>query len=487
MEQPANINATGQDRRMESTTAAVAMPNSSTAPVAPLSTGTDECELSQLTAADSDDPDRTGPRLLVDQVMMAISSPRVGKLRKRFLRSGGDVIIVLDRHDLSISCRIRSEDLRKGSAATYLPEPDLSRGDGVRYLCVLDSSLGEHMPRLAGRPLSHEIREGERVYSQCNTSGESEGAKEESTDHQKDSSSDSCGSTSNKLDWIRAYETFLRMLSHVEPKYHLINSKSARVALPQLEALSRIAAAEKANLPSSAITTAAKLLFAEYPDIWPAIAEDPARWLMIAENFHVVPVFKEAILHLVGQYPSLSVRSAIFTPSESNMVTIGRLATQKYYHNLAIDHEILLLTSDDVETDSLEYTLLAHYLEWVKEHIRIHGHGKSDAENPSKFCDHKGDAQCLQPAHFYLFEALGERTGEKLSSEERDTVREYLKTLKAKVSSLVEPMVKSYLQYDGKHELPYLTNVSLSDKDMPWMTEEAGSGDGSDTDEEMEG
>ena len=374
MEQQANINATGQDRRMEHATAGVAMPNSSTAPIAPLSAGTGDSTLCQSTAANPDEPDRTGPRLLVDQVMAAISSSQVGRLRKRFLRSDGDVLIVLDRHNLSISCRIWSGDLRKGSAASYLLEPDLSRIDGIRYLCVLDSSLGGHMPRLAGRPLSHEIREGERVYSQC-----------------KD----------NEVDWVRAYETFLRILSHVEPKYHLINSSSARVALPQLEALGRIAAAEKANLPSSSVTTAAKLLFAEYPDIWPATAEDPARWLMIAEDFRVTSVFKEAMLHLVGQYPRLSIRPTTFTPLESNMAIIDRLATQKYYHNLAIDHEILLLTSDDVNTDSLEYALLAHYLDWVKEHLRIHGHDKRDAEHPSRCCDHKGDAQCLQPAHFY--------------------------------------------------------------------------------------
>lgn len=85
-----------------------------------------------------------------------------------------------------------------------------------------------------------------------------------------------------------------------------------------------------------------------------------------------------------------------------------------------------------------------------------------------------------------VFEALAERTGEKLSSDERDTAREYLKALKAKVSSLVEPMVKSCLQYDDKHELPYLTNVYLSDKDIPWITEEAGRGDGGDSDDEME-
>ncbi|GIZ47799.1 hypothetical protein CKM354_001088100 [Cercospora kikuchii] len=342
------------------------------------------------------------------------------------------------------------------------------------YFCVLESIKGEKIPRLAGRPLSHESHEDERVYSHC------EGG---------------------EVDWVRAYETFLRMLSHVEPKYHLVNSSSARVALPQLEALGRIAAAEKANLPSSSVTTAAKLLFAEYPDIWPAIAEDPARWLMISENFRVTPVFKEAMLHLVGQYPRLSVRSATFTPSESNMAIIGRLATQKYYHNLAIDHEILLLTSDDVDTDSLEHALLAHYLDWVKEHLRIHGHGNSDAEHPSRFCDHKDDAQCLQPAHFYrmlhkggdhylheksVFEALGDRTGEKLNSEERYTAREFLKALKAKVSSLVEPMVRSYLQYDGKHELPNLTNVYLSDKDIPWITEGADRCDGSDSDDEME-
>ncbi|CAK1365835.1 uncharacterized protein RHO25_010614 [Cercospora beticola] len=475
MEQQANISAIGQDQRLESATAAIAIPDSSTAPIAPLSADTDDRTRSQLAAAHPDERLRTGPCLLVDQAIAAISGQQVGKLRKRFLRSGGDVIIVLDRHDLSISCCIRSEDLRKGSAATYLLEPDPSRVDGIiRYFCVLESIKGEKVPRLAGRPLSHESHEDERVYSHCEGS---------------------------QVDWVRAYETFLRMLSRVEPKHHLVNSSSARVALPQLEALGRIAAAEKANMPSSSVTTAVKLLFAEYPDIWPAIAEDPARWLMIAENFRVTSVFKEAILHLVGQYPRLSICSATFTPSESNMAVIDRLATQKYYHNLAIDHEILLLTSNDVNTDSLEYALLAHYLDWVKEHLRIHGHGNSDAEHPSRYCDHKGDEQCLQPAHFYrmlhkggdhylheksVFEALGERTGEKLSSEERDTVREFLKALKAKVSSLVEPMVKSYLQYDGRHELPYLTNVYLSDKDIPWITEEAGSGDGSDSDDEME-
>ncbi|KAI5364956.1 hypothetical protein Slin15195_G044940 [Septoria linicola] len=447
-------------------------------------------EITPTTAHSSDMQTEQVEELLLDKALMSLKTQPISKFRRRFLKEG-DVMVVLDRSDLSITCRLRSEDLRRSTGASFLLAPAVKRSDaeGVNYLCVLEVVDGEGMPRLAGRSLSTKLSGYGPLYAQ------------NSIDAARLKSENAAVET-QKMDWIRAYESFFHVLSHVEPKHQLINRKDVHAAVPHIEAISRIIAAEAANTARSALTTAFKVLFAEYSDLWAAVATEPTRWLAIGQNLRHEPVFKEAMVHLAAQYPTVDSRGIL---DGTNLAVVQRLATQKHYHRLSIDQELLILTID-AKRSALAYSLLHYVLDWIRDHLREHGvhHGKNI--EPNALCSHDtGD--CTQPAGFYrlldkggdsylpegqVFDALGRFMGSKLSSEQRDSTRNNLKILKAKISSIVEPLLKSPLQYEKRAELTYLTNIYIEAGDLPWLRGAATAGTDdikgaeSDSDEDME-
>lgn len=211
------------------------------------------------------------------------------------------------------------------------------------------------------------------------------------------------------------------------------------------------------------------------------------------------------MIHLAAQYPTLPIENSHAMLESTNLATVKRLATQKYYHRLSIDQELLLITIG-IKRSNLTYSLLHHVLDWIRDHIRGHGvhHGKNTES--STLCTHD-NGECTQQADFYrllhkggdsylpegqVFDALGKFVGNKLSSEQRDSTRESLKLLKAKISLIVEPLLKTPLQYEKRAELTYLTNIFAKAGDLPWLSGAAAAGVGyskgieSDKDEDME-
>lgn len=124
-------------------------------------------EIAPTAAHSSDLQAEQVEELLLDKALMSLETQPIAKLRKRFLKEG-DVMVVLDRHDLSITCRLRSEDLRRSTGASFLLDPDVkqSNAEGVKYLCVLEIVNGEDMPRLAGRSLATELNGSGPLYAQ---------------------------------------------------------------------------------------------------------------------------------------------------------------------------------------------------------------------------------------------------------------------------------------------------------------------------------
>lgn len=186
------------------------------------------------------------------------------------------------------------------------------------------------MPRLAGREFSRCPIDTAALYSRGETT-RAEGVKRQGVLFEDPET--------KTIDWVRAYEFYLRILSHVDSAHHLLNPRNIHAALPQIEAVSRIAAAQRANIPRSALTIAFKVLFSDYgSSLWIAIARDPARWLKIAENLHHEGIYKEALTHLIGQYPSFSTDLEDAVPiGDASMSTILRLGREKLLYKMSID------------------------------------------------------------------------------------------------------------------------------------------------------
>ncbi|KXT16104.1 hypothetical protein AC579_5069 [Pseudocercospora musae] len=451
---------------------------------------------------------------LIEEALSEMELGKCPKTRKKFLRKG-EVLIVLDSHNLGLSCRVRIEDLR--AASTWF-EGSLSSAavtssgpHGVKYLYTLQSAaVAGGVPELLLRDL-HVLKRDcigfSRSKQEAGAVLEEGLGKKGSKKPIKQEDDGGAGAAvtldaQKNADWLKAYETFMRMISHTSPKHLLLDQDSVNKSLPRIDAVSKLAHFYEAHTTSSPVTSALTVLFDGFDErnmLWASVAGNAVRWLAIGFNLNKASIYKEAFVHVASAY--LTLADDLSEHGVPNVVRarVEHRAREMEYQRISINSHLLSFTIKASEgrevpvspsTDLLAYSVLVFYKEWIAEHLRFHNSGTNQTQT-SAFCNHE-EHDCLQPAEFYrligstddylpeahVFAAVTRRDSDgrrdsarDLEPEKKEAVRAILKIIKGRAAGIVKPIITSALRWTGRETLAYLTSLVVDEDDYPWKAE----------------
>jgi hypothetical protein len=311
------------------------------------------------------------------------------------------------------------------------------------------------------------------------------------------------------VDWLDVYRTFFRIVSRLPVPF--LEKGPLDKSLPKLENIALLANHISAVGTRSPFTREIDNLFRRYildGILWTAIAKEPARWLMLALRLKNELVFKEAFVHLVGEYPEReSDGEASVTIPENIMENIKTKSRDLYYHRKDIDAQLLSLTIQQDRQDPWTLAAIDTWRNWVGTHIRIMAREMTQPLSISRaesiLCGSRFPFALLNPFYTALskggdayFPAEAARSFYKqhypyptaaMDSQAVKVFNEAFGAMKFQAKTIVKSLVKSTLN-GGCHELEYLTCVVVEDEHIPWEREakDEGGVSGDDDDDDMQ-
>ncbi|KAK5680763.1 hypothetical protein LTS10_006519 [Elasticomyces elasticus] len=435
---------------------------------------------------------------LLEKALEALSRKKAPKQLNQ-----GNIMIVLDEHNLRKTVRIDSEVLRRQllNDSPFVCLVEAAGGPntpavGVSVIAVLEKTVLGQVPMLQLKPLNMLAPAAASI-----TSGSDENetkVKGEPKNEDEEVARQPTASLESSVDWVKAYDSLIRFIRSSGS----ITAKScglpprAEAALHELEAVVKIAEFyDCSHVVRSAFMSIAMEWLQDRNNFHPAIAKSPSKWLVLAVKLQNTLVYNEAIVHVIGRFPNVDLSGMPHEVRE----TIEKESCALHYRRLDIHEQLLMSTigranseanakltaADDVvkpvsQLQPVYWTLVNLWRDYISEHLAYIKAGYQNAEE-TPTCDHSS-GECLTPAGFYrtlhrggdaylakdhVMESWkGDKRGSNLALE----LRTGLKLLKVNAAEIVAPLVQSSLQYDGRDKLPYLTCVGVGE--VPWAVED---------------
>ncbi|KAK1083132.1 hypothetical protein LTR48_006500 [Friedmanniomyces endolithicus] len=422
----------------------------------------------------------------------------------------GDILLVLDVHDLRKTLRIDSKALRHQlpidsrlirliEAAGGTQNTPIS---GVRVLAVLEYSavanaLDVPAPAVASVTPSASPK-----------TDDIEMKLEEGSGDDGDVARTPAVPLEHVIDWAKAHDSLVRIIMFLP----IISAQrcglplDAETALLPLESVVALASHYSClQVVRSAFMSLASTWISGR-SLYPAIANYPHDWLALAVELQSQLVYNEAFVHMVGFYPNGKLTGI---PDQlRSLIAAESLAL--HYKRQEIDQQLLMttlgktsrqrqgdagnLTADDTRIKHVSqhsypilWTLVNLWRDYIAEHLAHLKAGSWEHAEATPTCEHgdnnTNDAaipECLTVAGFYrtlhragdsymaIEDVIATWKGPKDRGFEAE-VRMHLKMLKARAADLVGPLVRSSLQFEGRGRLSYLTCVEV--EGVPWTTE----------------
>lgn len=474
------------------------------------------------THTDTAPPASKAPALL-ELALAAVAGRGVGKSTS----GHSDMVIVLDMKDLAktvvLDFSVLARQIPGFDATHHLHKVDskssVPTSSGVRHLFVLESCApAEGMPTLERKALN---TEAPPVPVDAASTNEDEVAnanddittkiKNEPTDDDQRVEQSQTPPQDAPINWVKAYEVFLRTVGTTSLSVRAVGlPSSAKAALPLLPSI--VAISERYDCVAT-IGWAFKSLSNDWISnrkLYPAIAAAPAQWLALAIKLESELVYKEAFVHVVGQYPDVlysellpeSIKTLVTARAQELKIMQYEVNQQLLTTTLRVPHSAMgrLNAGDAVVSQHHRpaiYNTVNIWRDWISEHLSyIRDHPTSENTiQASQFCDHPNSLpasqpECLTIAGFYrILHRAGDayldadEVMEKWNAEsyegDSSVVRPNLAQLKAQAKKTVAPLVRSTLQLaeQEREVLTYLTCMEVGK--VPWAAED-------DVDEDVE-
>lgn len=426
------------------------------------------------------------------------------KKPKSLQRESGDVFVILDRNDLSRSCRLHSEDAAKASISL---KSELERlcvlqkhpqgVIGIKYLFVLKANNPDQMPLLCNIDLDAARTDHENsIYTQQRESTEADIKVEKGENEVKvESPADGGEPTPNQpeikkrgVDWVAGYESFLHMLSNLGQPNHGISQSDIGTALQQIEAVARIANHYQAKAPGLIIERilTTNFVIEKGDELWNAIAKDAARWLVIAVQLQSSVLYIESFKHVAGCYPdwpwSISRRELEKQVPSSVTIAIVTKSEQLFRLRTDIDLKLLCHTIADKGRraapnggDPTTGFVVSIFREWIAGHVEYIRSGGTSLPLSKSICSH--EKGCISTAGFYrmlkgtngdcLSLLLLQKTSSQGCTWDGKEIKKMLAILKRGAAEMVAPLVEKKLRGNDT-SLAYLTCIDVLKEDIPW-------------------
>jgi len=463
-------------------------------------------------------PEPPGMPTLLEQALAAVAE----KSKSRGILGKGDMAIVLSKIDLTKTILLESTTLARHIFAfginhhnhhDHAAQPSSPKVvQGIQYLFVLEtngtSDGSNHMPIIVPKAINTAAPPMEMtVVSDSADESQATRVKDEPTeDSDQHRLADAAPHPQDMIDWARAYEVFFRiMLSKSSISVRQVRLPiSATLALSVLEGVVAIA---KTYDCTQAIGSAFKSLSSDWVSnrtLYPAVAATPVAWLALSIKLESELVYKEAFVHVVGQYSDVAANLDKFP--DHVVASVASQAQELKIKRFQVDQQ-LLTTTLRVEQAAkgklgavngpvsqvhapIIYNTVNIWRDYVAEHIsglQANAEDRSNVPN-TLFCEHpvspgQSQPECLTVAGFYRVllradeaylsaDEVVESWNRKAFGDGFATIRANLQVLKAQAREIVAPLVRSSLQLADKEReaLTYLTCVEAGK--VPWAGDE---------------
>ncbi|KAK0291652.1 hypothetical protein LTR91_016235 [Friedmanniomyces endolithicus] len=438
----------------------------------------------------------------------------------------GDILLVLDVHDLTKTLRIDSKVLRHqlplDSHILRLVEAaggaDNTSINGVSVLAVLENSATAGVPTLHIQALN--VPAPAFAFLSPGTSSKTDDIEmkvEEGSGEDGDAATIPAGLPEHGIDWTKAHDSLVRIimfLSNISAQKCGL-PLDAETALHTLESVVTLASHYNClQVVRSAFMSIASTWISGR-SLYPAIANHPHDWLLLAIELRSQLVYNEALVHMVGLYPNGKLTSL---PDELRSL-IATESLGLHYQRQEIDQQLFMTTLGKTSRQSdaakiiagdtrikpvsqhwhpVLWNLVNLWRDYISEHLAHIKTGPWERAEATPTCGHSDNIhdaavpECLTVAGFYrtlhrggdaymaVEDVIASWKGPKDRGFEAE-VRTHSKMLKARAAELVGPLVRSSLQFERRGRLPYLTCVEV--EAVPWTAEGEDEEDG----EEEEG
>jgi hypothetical protein len=441
------------------------------------------------------------------------------------LLNKGDVLVILEPTDLSKSCLLDANTLRKTSGVLEkLYEDAQAKSEGcvseqgeLTAILALSSASSASIPELFAEALDATIESV--LPPKPNNTGRprlTRSAKIKAESDQGDSSSDD-DSEMPKTDWPKAYESFFRILAG--SKKNGIPKHDLSAALPQIQGVVDIALRHDAV---HAVQSTFDSLFLGYvgkDTFWKSISEESVACIKIAVALRNRTVYDEAFKHLVGHGASFKHGIELDGVPDDVKAIIEHRSRDLYLERRDIEDELTRLTlpgnrsttssrNVHIPTDypsqfvsqhnqPIAYSTVNLFRDWITEHI---GHLRLETEDdpPESFlCDHATGCDSVagffrtikNQTYLYPDEVWNNFNSDFRSPQpgsfqkDRETMAKSLEVLKAKAANHAEEISECTLRLT--ENVGYLTCVTVEREDVPWdfgSEEDSEEGEGMDED-----
>lgn len=279
------------------------------------------------------------------------------------------------------------------------------------------------------------------------------------------------------LDHCEAYNNLFLIIHNMPPNISIL---PLAVSLPRVEILLDLSS-KYSNLPFIR-SSVSNELFQYGRELYLAIKSDPVRWLKIALALQCKLIFREAVIHIAGQFPHIPVtEDPDFIYQDDLLKFLNSKAQEIHYLKSRVDMD--LFTSDiyvgeePLSLRNLDNTTLTTWLviqAWRDWFVQYSPPGTDPEKMELTAADRyrimaKAGDSYLSTESVLL--SLEKHFDLKLEEEEVENLKEDLRTMKTTAQSLVKPLVVNHSMLDVESaDIHYLTCVTVEDDELPWIT-----------------
>lgn len=280
-----------------------------------------------------------------------------------------------------------------------------------------------------------------------------------------------------KQRFIENFDILLRAIYYTPPK---IDYKNIDTALEQAESLLQLAATFGC-LPVVQAHVAVSILGFQR-ELYETIARDPPRWLRLSLQLHSPPIFKEAVLHIVGNYPKWRDATCEAISTFSNVIeyidckinlfiAVKNKIDQELLsdNHWCVDNEQLTLFNAEEPTYNT-YLINMAWKDWFGLSLK-----KADKERAQNHEDATMYRVIANGGEFFMnpdfiCHRLQNIRSQQFSEDEVEEIYKDLAKLKEYAQEMVRPLCINKRELIAADEgITHFLCVEVSDEELPWV------------------
>lgn len=221
-------------------------------------------------------------------------------------------------------------------------------------------------------------------------------------------------------------------------------------------------------------------------DIYKAVLQDPPRWLLLSIHLKSAPIFKEAIIHIVGKWPYWDWKSVQYNElpittrdlilEKYNWLKVKRLqVSQKLYLNtIQTSHHGEEIALEPRAPDFDTWLIVALWRDWFCRSLAMR-----DSPKYRDYCDGIIFRQIARGNDGYLsfssvWNTLTAFKGRDFAKWSPQDVERGLSWMKGCAQNMVREVVVNHSMCDVEAAgIDYLTCVKVENEELPWAQAQA--------------